>query len=205
MTLEDFHRIDAENTRDRVEALMALRPCAECHGARLRPEVLAVTVGGPRMSSSGGSANALGCTAWTTSATVGVTSGSPANSRTAAWTDGLVREYASLAEVATDFAVTTSGEYLAAQAMFSQKPKPAKIKIGMFGGICLGFPAIAAQLWIFVAPGLYKHEKGAFLPFLLEPVALDQNAFQADGLHPTAAAQPKLLDHVWKALKPLLA
>ena len=42
-----------------------------------------------------------------------------------------------------------------------------KVKIGMFGGICLGFPAIAAQLWIFVAPGLYKHEKGAFLPFLM--------------------------------------
>ncbi len=42
-----------------------------------------------------------------------------------------------------------------------------KVKIGMFGGICPGFPAIAAQLWIFVAPGLYKHEKRAFLPFLL--------------------------------------
>lgn len=42
-----------------------------------------------------------------------------------------------------------------------------QVKIGMFGGICLGFPAIAAQLWIFVAPGLYKHEKRAFLPFLL--------------------------------------
>ncbi len=41
------------------------------------------------------------------------------------------------------------------------------IKIGMFGGICLGFPAIAAQLWIFVAPGLYRHEKRAFLPFLV--------------------------------------
>ncbi len=40
------------------------------------------------------------------------------------------------------------------------------VKIGMFGGICLGFPAIAAQIWIFVAPGLYKHEKRAFLPFL---------------------------------------
>jgi sec-independent protein translocase protein TatC len=40
------------------------------------------------------------------------------------------------------------------------------VKIGMFGGICLGFPAIAAQLWIFVAPGLYKHERRAFLPFL---------------------------------------
>jgi sec-independent protein translocase protein TatC len=42
-----------------------------------------------------------------------------------------------------------------------------QVKIGMFGGLCLGFPAIAAQLWIFVAPGLYKHEKRAFLPFLL--------------------------------------
>ena len=42
-----------------------------------------------------------------------------------------------------------------------------KVKIGMFGGFCLGFPAIAAQLWIFVAPGLYRHEKHAFLPFLL--------------------------------------
>ena len=41
------------------------------------------------------------------------------------------------------------------------------VKIGMFGGICLGFPAIAAQIWIFVAPGLYRHEKSAFLPFLL--------------------------------------
>ena len=41
------------------------------------------------------------------------------------------------------------------------------VKIGMFGGICLGFPAIAAQLWIFVAPGLYRHEKRAFLPFLI--------------------------------------
>jgi sec-independent protein translocase protein TatC len=42
-----------------------------------------------------------------------------------------------------------------------------QVKIAMFGGLCLGFPAIVAQLWIFVAPGLYKHEKRAFLPFLL--------------------------------------
>lgn len=41
------------------------------------------------------------------------------------------------------------------------------VKIGMFGGLCLGFPAIAAQIWIFVAPGLYRHEKRAFLPFLI--------------------------------------
>ena len=49
-----------------------------------------------------------------------------------------------------------------------------------------------------------KREKVALLPFLLEPIAFDQNAYQADGLHPTAAAQPKILDHVWQALKPLL-
>jgi len=42
-----------------------------------------------------------------------------------------------------------------------------RVKIGMFGGLCLGFPFIAAQLWLFIAPGLYKHEKNAFLPFLL--------------------------------------
>ena len=51
---------------------------------------------------------------------------------------------------------------------------------------------------------LAKREKIPLLPFLLEPVALDRDAFQADGLHPTAAAQPKLLDHVWSALQPLL-
>jgi len=49
-----------------------------------------------------------------------------------------------------------------------------------------------------------KREKIPLLPFLLEPVALDRNAFQADGLHPTAAAQTKLLDHVWNALQALL-
>ena len=51
---------------------------------------------------------------------------------------------------------------------------------------------------------LAKREKIPLLPFLLEPVALDRDAFQADGLHPTAAAQTKLLDHVWSALQPLL-
>ena len=43
----------------------------------------------------------------------------------------------------------------------------AYVKIGMFGGLCLAFPFIAAQIWMFIAPGLYKHERNAFLPFLL--------------------------------------
>lgn len=51
---------------------------------------------------------------------------------------------------------------------------------------------------------LARREKVALLPFLLEPIALDRDAYQADGLHPTAAAQAKILDHVWHALKPLL-
>jgi acyl-CoA thioesterase-1 len=49
-----------------------------------------------------------------------------------------------------------------------------------------------------------RQEKVALLPFLLEPIALDAAAYQADRLHPTAAAQPKIVDHVWAALKPLL-
>ncbi|MEO8364807.1 MAG: arylesterase [Pseudoxanthomonas sp.] len=46
--------------------------------------------------------------------------------------------------------------------------------------------------------------KTAFLPFLLEPIVRDRSAFQADNLHPVASAQPKLRDHVWKSLAPLL-
>ena len=49
-----------------------------------------------------------------------------------------------------------------------------------------------------------RQEKVALLPFLLEPIAQDDAAFQPDRLHPTATAQPKLLDHVWPVLKPLL-
>ncbi len=41
------------------------------------------------------------------------------------------------------------------------------IRISMVGGLVLGFPVIAYQLWRFVAPGLYKNEKNAFLPFII--------------------------------------
>ena len=44
----------------------------------------------------------------------------------------------------------------------------------------------------------------AWVPFLLEGVALDPQLIQTDGLHPTAAAQPQLLDNVWQALRPML-
>jgi excinuclease ABC subunit A len=41
-----YETTDSENTRERVEELMAMQPCPACKGARLRPESLAVTVGG---------------------------------------------------------------------------------------------------------------------------------------------------------------
>ncbi len=49
-----------------------------------------------------------------------------------------------------------------------------------------------------------KAEGTALVPFLLEGFAQTNEYFQADGLHPTASAQPRVLDNIWPALKPLL-
>ena len=49
-----------------------------------------------------------------------------------------------------------------------------------------------------------KTHQAAVVPFLLEGIAADPTQFQADGIHPVAAAQPKLLDNVWPKLEPLL-
>ena len=46
--------------------------------------------------------------------------------------------------------------------------------------------------------------KTAFVDFLLDGVATQPDLFQADNLHPTAEAQPRLLDNVWGELEPLL-
>ncbi len=42
-----------------------------------------------------------------------------------------------------------------------------KLKLALFGAFVLTFPLLAAQIYMFVAPGLYKNERGAFLPYLL--------------------------------------
>lgn len=41
------------------------------------------------------------------------------------------------------------------------------MNIAIFGGLVAAFPVIAYQMWRFVAPGLYKNERNAFLPFLI--------------------------------------
>lgn len=42
-----------------------------------------------------------------------------------------------------------------------------QIRVAFFGALMLSFPIVATQLWRFVAPGLYRQEKNALLPFLL--------------------------------------
>jgi sec-independent protein translocase protein TatC len=46
------------------------------------------------------------------------------------------------------------------EAFFTQ------VQVAFFGAICIAFPVFASQIWKFVAPGLYKNERMAFLPFL---------------------------------------
>ena len=41
------------------------------------------------------------------------------------------------------------------------------VKLSAFLSLIVGFPLIATQIWLFVAPGLYRREKRAFLPFLV--------------------------------------
>jgi sec-independent protein translocase protein TatC len=42
-----------------------------------------------------------------------------------------------------------------------------QLKIAMFGGAFLSFPIVASQLYLFIAPGLYRNERQAFLPYLV--------------------------------------
>ncbi len=42
-----------------------------------------------------------------------------------------------------------------------------QLKVAMFGAAFLSFPVVAGQIYMFVAPGLYRHERHAFLPYLI--------------------------------------
>lgn len=65
-------------------------------------------------------------------------------------------------EFASGFAPGVKLIYTAPQEfLFTQ------IKLGMFGAAFISFPVVATQVYMFVAPGLYKHEKNAFVPYLI--------------------------------------
>ena len=51
---------------------------------------------------------------------------------------------------------------------------------------------------------LARTKKVPWVPFLLNDIALSQNLLQEDTIHPNAEGQPKLLENVWPALKPML-
>tara|TARA_B100000676_G_scaffold253706_1_gene259642 strand:+ start:1601 stop:2236 length:636 start_codon:yes stop_codon:yes gene_type:complete len=53
-------------------------------------------------------------------------------------------------------------------------------------------------------PALARTHTTALVPFFLTDVAAHGDLMQSDGIHPTAAAQPQLLDNVWPYLQPLL-
>ena len=42
-----------------------------------------------------------------------------------------------------------------------------QLKLSLFGAAFISFPVVAAQIYMFVAPGLYRHERGAFVPYLI--------------------------------------
>lgn len=68
--------------------------------------------------------------------------------------------------------MTERGEHCQLVLIKMQEGFFVALRIAMWGGFALAFPVIAYQLWRFVAPGLYKTEKRAFLPFLLASPAM---------------------------------
>src|SRR5690606_25308491 len=49
-----------------------------------------------------------------------------------------------------------------------------------------------------------KNTGSELVPFMLEGIATDTSLFQADGLHPTEQAQPRIADTIWQYLEPML-
>lgn len=72
----------------------------------------------------------------------------------------LIRPFASVAEdirgSQLEFIFTAPMEFFFAQ-----------LKLAVFAGLFVAFPVMAWQIYAFVAPGLYKHERGAFWPYLV--------------------------------------
>ena len=97
--------------------------------------------------------------------------------------------------------VATVRENLQAMTETAQKRKARVLIVGQrlppnYGPYATKFHEVFAEV--------ATAKKTAFVEFLLDGVALTPELFQPDNLHPTAAAQPRLLDNVWRGLEPLL-
>ena len=84
----------------------------------------------------------------------------------------------------------------------SQKARSRVLLVGM--RLPLNYGASYTRQFEQVYADLAREYKTALVPFLLEGMAERRELFQPDNIHPTADAQPLLLENVWKALAPLL-
>lgn len=66
------------------------------------------------------------------------------------------------------------------------------------------YGAVYAEKFQAVFADVARQHRAAFVPFLLEGFAENRELFQEDGIHPAAAAQPRMLENVWRGLRPLL-
>lgn len=84
----------------------------------------------------------------------------------------------------------------------SRKAKSRVLLVGM--RLPPNYGATYTRQFAQVYADIAREHKTALAPFLLEGMAERRELFQPDNIHPTAEAQPVLLDNVWKALAPLL-
>jgi len=84
----------------------------------------------------------------------------------------------------------------------SQKSKARVLLLGM--QVPPNYGPDYARKFADIYPRVAKATRSALVPFLLEGVASKEDLFQADRIHPTAEAQPIMLEAVWPHLKPLL-
>lgn len=93
-------------------------------------------------------------------------------------------------------------ENLKAMVELAQKADVDVVLLGIRIPLNYGFTYTQKFEQVFV--DVAKEYELPLLPFLLEPVALDYDLMQSDGLHPTAEAQPQVLAHVMTVLKDVL-
>jgi acyl-CoA thioesterase-1 len=91
---------------------------------------------------------------------------------------------------------------LAAMVQASQKAGAKVLILGMRLPPNYGVRYTTAFAEVF--PKVANETGSVLVPFVLEGIGGVPSMVQSDGIHPTAEAQPKLLDNVWPALKPLL-
>ena len=82
--------------------------------------------------------------------------------------------------------------HLDTQLVFTNPTDPFNmyLKMGLIGGIFVASPLVLYQVWLFISPGLYRHEKGYVVPFMTATVGL----FIAGGFFAYKMAFPPALD-----------